>query len=79
MAASALFGVAAMEVYLGEPGWIGYLILGIAGIAYSLYGLRDEARLWRQRLEREAEIAALGLEASEESPQIDTLPSRPAS
>ena len=79
MAASALFGIAAMEVFVGQSGWTGSLMLGIAGIAYSLYGLRHEARLWRQRLAREADIAALGLEEGAESPSVDRSPSRPAS
>jgi hypothetical protein len=79
MAASALFGAAAIEVYFGAPGWIGSLMLGVGGIGYSLYGLRHEARLWRQRLAREADIAALRVEAGDESPSAEALPSRPAS
>ena len=78
MVSSAIFGAAAIEVYLGAPGWMGTLILGVAGSAYSMYGLRHEARLWRQRLAREADIAALRHEAGEGSPHAEASPSRPA-
>ena len=79
MVASALFGIAAIEIYRGVPGWIDLLMLGIGGIAYSVYGLRAEARLWRQRLAREVDIAALRREAGEASPHAEASPSRPAS